>query len=110
METFEIEDLFANIEDDIIKTLEKENKTLAEQLDKYKEDCMKLGNELAQIKVSNYRINKMFGEQMTKYEEMQKLYANERQHNKELMKNNITLQGRFDNERKRNRRSFLKTL
>lgn len=108
METFELEDLFAHVEDDVIKTLEEENKLLTEQINKYKEDITNFTNELIQIKVSNYRINNKFNEQIKKYDELQNLYNNERQHNKELMKNIISLQGKFDNEKRRNRRSLLK--
>ena len=82
-EVFEIKELFADLEDDIIKDLQ---------------------SQLAKQMIDNYTLNNSINELIKKYEELKKLYDMEKQQNTNLLKNNLSLQSQVDIQKRKLRK------
>ena len=84
-EVFEIKELFADLEDDIIKDLQ---------------------SQLAKQMIDNYKLNNSINELIKKYEELKKLYDMEKQQNTNLLKNNLSLQSQVDIQKRKLRKQL----
>ena len=84
-EKFEIKELFADLEDDIIKDLQ---------------------SQLAKQMIDNYKLNNSINELIKKYEELKKLYDIEKQQNTNLLKNNLSLQSQVDIQKRKLRKQL----
>ena len=84
-EKFEIKELFADLEDDIIKDLQ---------------------SQLAKQMIDNYKLNNSINELIKKYEELKKLYDMEKQQNTNLLKNNLSLQSQVDIQKRKLRKQL----